>query len=187
MNTLDQDLARTMMELRLAAARQRQLAHLAKASRLPVDEQDRRRGAASLRRLLAVVQRVARPLAPTDPARIRSRLTSVPQADRGCSFSTTNAARAVAAQLADLLDTAACSIVERGTLTERRLLEIMSDATGQRGPGAAAALVDWSGSETARLRAYGIVHGHVLALAPREQRLVLARIQGGATALPLAG
>jgi hypothetical protein len=41
-------------------------------------------------------------------------------------------------------------------------LGAMSAATAHLSPGAAAALVDWEGSEPARLRAFGVVHGVVL-------------------------
>ena len=186
MNSLDQDLARTMMEFRLAAARQRQLVRFAKASRQPTEEQGRRVVASWLRRLLPDVRRGTAASARTERTAARSRLRAVPQAHRGCSPAPADDPAAEVAELADLLDTAAHSIVERGTPTERPLLEILAAATVQRRPGAAAALVDWSGSEVARLRAFGIVHGLVLALAPHEQRMVLARIRGG-SALPLAG
>ncbi len=89
-------------------------------------------------------------------------------------------------ELAELLNSAAQSIVSDGTQSQRPVLEHVSAAAGQASPGAAAALVDWSGSEIARLRAFGIVHGVVLALDTDEQLALLHRIRGG-TDLPLAG
>ncbi len=86
-----------------------------------------------------------------------------------------------------MLDRVAQQIVEHGTSTEARVLEELSASALQFSPGAAAALVDWNGSEIARLRAYGIVHGVVLeALGPYQQSVLLARLRSGSD-LPLAG
>ncbi len=63
-------------------------------------------------------------------------------------------------------------------MTESRILEAMSAAAGEVCPGAAAALVDWSGSEIARLRAFGVVHGVVLRLGPCDRSWFLDRILG---------
>lgn len=50
-------------------------------------------------------------------------------------------------------------IAAEGTASERRILDILADAARSIAPGVAAALEDWDGSEIARLRAFGIVHG----------------------------
>ena len=64
--------------------------------------------------------------------------------------------------LSTILNRTADRIVTDGTQTESRTLEALAAATRDLCPGAAAALVDWNGSEIARLQAFGIVHGVVL-------------------------
>ena len=77
-------------------------------------------------------------------------------------------------------------IAEHGTVTEARVLRHVSAAARRATPGAAAALVDWNGAEVARLRAFGVVHGVVLAdLDPCAQSSLLDDILG--TDLSLAG
>ena len=89
-------------------------------------------------------------------------------------------------ELGSVLGRVAERIVEHGTLTEARVLRAMSAAAQEASSGASAALVDWKGSEIARLRAYGIVHGVVLdVLGPRAQSSLLDQMLG--TDLPLAG
>jgi hypothetical protein len=93
---------------------------------------------------------------------------------------------AAAVVLDAMLAAVAERIVEHGTATEAPVLQHLSDAVGHLAPGAAAALVDWEGAEVARLRAFGVVHGVVLAgLAPRAQSSLLDDIHG--TELSLAG
>lgn len=83
--------------------------------------------------------------------------------------------------LAGLLDRIAERIAENGTRTEARVLEVMSAAAQEVSPGAAAALVDWDGSEIARLRAFGIVHGAVLRLTgPCDRSWLVDQILGSA-------
>lgn len=80
-------------------------------------------------------------------------------------------------RLEALLDLTAERVVESGTRTESSTLCAMSAATWHLCPGAAAALVDWDGSEAARLRAFGIVHGVILRDLPRRERArLLARL-----------
>ena len=56
----------------------------------------------------------------------------------------------------------------------------MHDTARWSAPGAAAALVDWEGSETARLRAFGVLHGVVLGvLGPEDRAWLLERLRGG--------
>ena len=81
---------------------------------------------------------------------------------------------------ARLLEEAAHRIADRGTSSERRLLEAMSAVAGPSAPAAAAALVDWDGTEISRLRAFGLVHAHVLnVLGPREHAWLLDLLDGG--------
>jgi hypothetical protein len=76
--------------------------------------------------------------------------------------------------LTQVLDEAAHHIAERGTGSERGLLEAMSLVAAPSAPGVAAALVDVEGSEASRLRAFGLVHGHLLdVLGPREHAWLL--------------
>jgi hypothetical protein len=82
--------------------------------------------------------------------------------------------RPPAVALADLLDEAAHRIAARGTDSERRVLEAVAEVAASSAPGAAAALVDRAGTETSRLRAFGLLHSHVLeALGPRDHARLL--------------
>lgn len=85
------------------------------------------------------------------------------------------------AELAQVLDQAAHRVAELGTGSERRLLEAMSEVAAPSAPGAAAALADRDGSEAARLRAFGVVHSHLLEeLGPREHAWLLDLLDGAA-------
>ena len=80
-------------------------------------------------------------------------------------------------ELMEILDRTAHRIVANGTPTEARTLQAMAAATQDVCSGAAAALVDWKGSEIARLRAFGIVHGVVLRDLPAHmQQLLLIQL-----------
>ena len=79
------------------------------------------------------------------------------------------------AELMETLDRTAFCIVDEGTRTRSRTLQAMAAATRDLCPGAAAALVDWDGSEIARLRAFGIVHGVVLRDLPANTQKRLLR------------
>jgi hypothetical protein len=80
----------------------------------------------------------------------------------------------VGAQLDLLLGDLADRIVELGTRDEAPALEALARAAREASAGSAAALVDWDGSEIARLRAFGIVHGVVLRdLSPVQQTSLL--------------
>ena len=84
-------------------------------------------------------------------------------------------------ELSNLLNRTAVQIAESGTRSEAWTLTTMAEAARREHPGASAALVDWDGSEVARLRAFGIVHGAVLRdLTSRDQLRLLARILDGA-------
>ena len=79
--------------------------------------------------------------------------------------------------LNEFLDRAADRIVSSGTKTESAVLEAMAAAARDLNPGATAALVDWGGSEVARLRAFGIVHGILLRELPSTvQAQLLAQL-----------
>jgi hypothetical protein len=87
----------------------------------------------------------------------------------------------VAMELEELLDRAVDRVVDSGTRAEYRTLRAMAFATRGVCPGAAAALVDWSGSEPVRLRAFGIVHGAILnRLSSRARSHLLATLLGSA-------
>jgi hypothetical protein len=90
------------------------------------------------------------------------------------------------AEVAGLLEDAAYRIAEEGTATERRLLEAMAQVASESAPGASAALVDAEGSEASRLRAYGVVHSHLLdELGAREHAWLLELVQDdGSVELP---
>jgi len=82
--------------------------------------------------------------------------------------------------LATMLAGVAERIAEHGTATDRLALQAVHDATRWSAPGAAAALVDWDGSETARLRAFGVLHGVALCvLGPEDRAWLLDRLRGG--------
>lgn len=76
--------------------------------------------------------------------------------------------------LNEFLDRTADHIVSSGTAIESPVLMTMAAAARDLSPGAAAALVDWGGSEVARLRAFGIVHGVLLRELPstRQEQLL---------------
>ena len=88
--------------------------------------------------------------------------------------------RSPSVELAHVLDEAAYRIAEWGTGSERRVMEAMAHIAAPTAPGAAAALVDWNGSEASRLRAFGLLHSHLLeALGPRDHARLLDLLDGG--------
>ena len=90
-------------------------------------------------------------------------------------------------ELTDLLTSTAYRIDAEGTRTQSRILGILAAAVRRIAPGAAAALVDWEGSEIARQRAFGIVHGIVLhELDERDRDMVLFRLDSLAASRALA-
>lgn len=84
--------------------------------------------------------------------------------------------------LQHVLDTIADRIVSRGTRSEAGSLEALAAATSALCPGAAEALVDWEGSEIARLRAFGIAHGALLADLTSLRAEVLPAFDGAPAA-----
>jgi hypothetical protein len=84
---------------------------------------------------------------------------------------------ATTVELAHMLDAAARRIADEGTSAAGGLLHAMSKVTEQTAPGAAAALVDRNGTEISRLRAFGLLHSHLLnALGPREHAWLLGLV-----------
>lgn len=87
-------------------------------------------------------------------------------------------------ELTTLLEAAAQRVAEHGTRTEQHLLEAMADRVALTAPGAAAALIDWEGSEISRLRAFGLIHGVLLEdPGPRQQAWLVDNLGGGAGAV----
>lgn len=82
-----------------------------------------------------------------------------------------------------VLSNAAHRISQHGTQPDAALLEILAASARQTSPGAAAALVDWEGSEIARLRAFAIVHAALRSASATAQREVITAIWAG---FPLA-
>ena len=175
MNSLHADLARAVIDARRAETSARRLTTDTRRSRprttRAVPEREHGRWLRGLRRRGSVG---------TDPASATP--TPLPRP----TLITRRTPPAAAVALDAMLALVAERIVEHGTATEARLLQHLSDAVSHAAPGAAAALVDWEGAEVARLRAFGVVHGVVLAgLAPRAQSSLLDDILG--TDLSLAG
>jgi hypothetical protein len=91
-------------------------------------------------------------------------------------------------ELNELLNRTADHIVADGTQAESLTLRVMASAALELNPGAAAALVDWQGSEIARLRAFGIVHGVLLRELPASaQAELFQHLLGTSTAVVRAG
>ncbi|WP_461165169.1 hypothetical protein [Arthrobacter sp. R4-81] len=83
-------------------------------------------------------------------------------------------------ELNEILNRTADRIVADGTHSESRILHAMASAAGILNPGASEALIDWNGSEVARLRAFGILHGVLLRdLAANEQMYLTAELLNG--------
>jgi hypothetical protein len=82
-----------------------------------------------------------------------------------------------------VLTNAAQRIAHHGTKPEAALLEILAASASHTSPGAAAALVDWDGTEAARLRAFAIVHSALRGANTTTQQEVALAIRAG---LPVA-
>ena len=117
--------------------------------------------------------------------RLRERWTAVARAlgsrssrlsagDPGLAVPASEPFRPRSVELAQVLDRAAHRVAEEGTSAERCLLEAMAEVAAQSAPGVAAALTDPAGTETSRLRAFGLAHAHFLeALGLRERAWLL--------------
>ena len=77
-------------------------------------------------------------------------------------------------------DRIAHQIVEHGTITETDALETLALHAASTHPGAAAALVDWDGSEVSRLRAYSVVVGALQSELSLEASSVSRQVESGA-------
>ena len=158
MSSMARDLAREMGRERIATARHRRLVSEVKKARRSEGRAKRRATTAWWRR---------RPVAPSDQSPTLSAAPALQPED---------VTRALAAVLVGIAE----RIAEHGTTTERDALLAVHDAARWAAPGAAAALVDWDGQETARLRAFGILHGVVLGvLGPEDRAWLLDRLRGG--------
>jgi hypothetical protein len=154
MDAMSQYVARATIEAKLADARDRQAGRLI---------QKQRRAERLRRWRLAVTARWQR-FVDDGPETGSWRLVAAP----------TRPSVTPTIELAQLLDAAAHHIEQRGTAAERRLLEAMAEVVARTAPGTSAALVDPDGSEAARLRAFGVAHGHVFdVLGPREHAWLL--------------
>lgn len=78
-------------------------------------------------------------------------------------------------------DRIAHQIAEHGTATEAHSLETFASHAASTRPGAAAALVDWNGSEVSRLRAYSVVIGVLQRELSRDAlEAVCSHVESGA-------
>jgi hypothetical protein len=152
-------LARLMIRTRLAEADERRLGHQIRTGKR--DERRRRRRLALDARRQHRAQRRA--------GSRRRRLTAVAAAP----------ALPPSAEVAQVLDVAVHRVSELGTASEHALLQALSDVVAPTAPGAAAALVDRTGTEISRLRALGLVHAHVIEeLGPRQHARLLDLVGG---------
>ena len=184
MNSLHQDLARTTDDTRLAAARDRHLASRVRTADHPRPGASARAGARRLAGPLARLLEAGRATSPAAPS------TAIPARGHRTPPTGTPAAAPrllepadAAHEVAIMLEHVAARIAEHGTVSEAPVLTAMAALAERLSPGAAAALVDWGGAEVARLRAFGVVHGVVLAvLDPCAPPFVLGRALGSDTA-----
>jgi hypothetical protein len=159
MDLMNAELARVMIEARLAEADERRLAdQFRKANR--ADRRRQRRLARHARRQRRAQRRAESP---------KRTLTAVaPAAQSGPSV-----------EVARILDAAAHRVSEFGTASEPGLFQALAVVASPMAPGAAAALVDESGTEISRLRAFGLVHALVVEeLGPLEHARLLDLIGG---------
>ncbi|RYP87046.1 hypothetical protein EKO23_07155 [Nocardioides guangzhouensis] len=185
MNTLHQELARTVGDARLAAARDR---HLAARVRNADHAGPRSSGRAAARWLAGSLARLLEAGRATSPA--AGSRAYPPKGYRAQPAPTPAPAPRLlepddaAQEVALMLDHVAARIADHGTLSEAPVLAAMAALAERSSPGAAAALVDWDGAEVARLRAFGLVHGVVLAvLDPGAPSFVLGHAVGTDAAL----
>ena len=166
MDPMSEYLARTIINARLADADQR------RQGRRIEDERRARRRAG---RRLAVARWWHR-ITDAQNARGGNRMLAV----AGPAFE-----RLPSAELAYRLDAAAHRIADLGTAAEPRLLEAMHEVIEAAAPGTAAALVDPVGSETARLRAFGMAHRFVVhELGPYDHAWLLEFLDDGGRRRP---
>ena len=154
MTSMNEHLVRATIDARLAKAHERHLGRQAEREKRTERRRHRRWRWWAAPRRRAAVGRLA--LAPAVPV---------------CGPSL---------ELDRMLEDAAHRVAEQGTSSERPLLQAMSDVAAQSAPGAAAALVDWAGTEASRLRAFGVLHSHILnALGSHEHAWLLDLVDNG--------
>ncbi len=95
-------------------------------------------------------------------------------------------ARAALDPLEMELDRLGGALSAHGTITECHALEVMASVLRASNPGTASALVDWSGAEVARLRAFGAAHGMLLARLDDDGRADLVAAMVGSVEHVLA-
>jgi hypothetical protein len=181
-------LARAVMDARLASARERHLAE--EVSHAPSGSAHRTRPPPRLVVAPATTPQVAAACLPAEETTVH---TTAPTplapalADRPHRPERQEQEGERTMQLDGMLQRIAERIVENGTPTEAPVLQAMASLSRQVCPGAAAALVDWDGTETARLRAFGIVHGVVLEILGASGGSLLLDEVRGAVDLAQAG
>ena len=169
MDSLDQAVVRAVIEARLAAAGERRLAHDAARDRRAA-RRDRRSEPTSrrARRTWPWRRQAPAPGRPPAPATDALRMAQTPT--RG----------SVTDELGRLLEDLIERVAEHGTDPDRGTLDELAASTRSVAPGAAAALVDRDGSEVARLRALGVLHGVALSdLTTQQQARLLDAMRGG--------
>ena len=159
MDLMSAELARLMIERRLAEADERRLAH-----RIRTDNRAERRR----QKRLAVDARRQRRAQRRTESHKRTLTALAPASQVSPSV-----------EVAQILDAAAHHVSEFGTACEPALLQALAVVAAGLAPGAAAALVDEAGTETSRLRAFGLVHALVIEeLGPHEHARLLDLIGG---------
>ena len=152
-------LARAVIQARLDAAEAQRPEHMILAARRDARRRRRRSAVAAWRR---------------DPPWRRTPVELPPLA-----AAATPPEMPPSVEVARLLDATAHRVAEGGTRCEAAVLRAMSEVADPTAPGAAAALVDETGSEASRLRAFGVLHAHLLeGLGPREHALLLDLVEG---------
>jgi hypothetical protein len=160
MDAMSEQLARVVIEAKIASAQERRPGH-----QIEMERRAERR-----RRLRSALAAWWQGFVETGPEIGSWRLVAAaPRRDLPPSV-----------ELAQVLDASAHHVADMGTGAERRLLEAMAEVAMQSAPGAAAALVDPAGSEASRQRAFGVVHSHLLdVLGEREHAWLLELLQEG--------
>ena len=159
MDLMSAELARLMIEARLAEADERRLAHQIRTDNRDERRRQRRRAVDARRQPRAQRRAQSR-------KRTLTAVASAPQARPSV-------------EVAQILDAAAHQVSAFGTASEPGLRQALAVVAAPMAPGAAAALVDDAGTEISRLRAFGVVHALVVEeLGPDEHARLLDLIGG---------
>ena len=163
MDLMSAQLARLMMDARRAEGDERRVAHRVRADGRAERRRRLRPALGAWRRCRADGRAGSRGLA---LAAVAVAVAEAPQLDPYV-------------EVAQILEAAAHRVSELGMTSEHTLLQALSIVTAPTAPGAAAALVDDTGTEISRLRAFGLVHAHVIEeLGPREHAHLLELLGG---------